>query len=106
MVKFTRFTIRGAKFLLIRENKNSYDVAFSRYPLWGAAIKHFRNVNHINIGNDVLSPERTLISKVKEDELHYSIRLPLKEEKPLCVELETVEESGMRVINIELEDQY
>lgn len=103
MPHLSRFKIKGAKYILIRENGKTYDVAFSRYPIWGTAIKHFRNVNHINIGENVLSDERTLISKVKMEELNYTIRLPIKDEVNLLVELQRTDEANMKMLNIEID---
>ena len=103
MPRLSRFKIRGAKYILIRENGKNFNVAFSRYPIWGTAIKEFRNVNHINIGENVLDSSRTLISKAKEEELNYTMRLPVKEDTELSVEMQTVEEANMKMLNIEIE---
>ncbi|MGQ4891257.1 MAG: hypothetical protein ACP6IP_02095 [Candidatus Njordarchaeia archaeon] len=105
MPRLSRFKIRGAKYILIRENGNSFNVAFSRYPIWGTAIKQFRDINHINIGENVLESSRTLISKAKEEELNYTMRLPLKNESELTIEMQIVEEANMKMLNIEIENE-
>ncbi len=107
MVKVSRFRVRGAKYILLRENGKFYDVAFSRYPVWGTSIKHFRKVNHINIDSGVLAPERALISKMKEEEFSYTMRLPLLGEEELEIELQELDD-GVRTLAIyksELEEK-
>ncbi len=102
MPRIARFKIRGAKFLLIREYDDAYDIAFSRYPVWGTAIKQFRGINHINIGENVIESERALISKTKAEELNYTIRLPIKgEDEELSVELQIVEDANLKSLTIE-----
>ena len=100
MVKVSRFRVKGARYILLRENGKFYDVALSRYPVWGTAIKHFRRINHINIENGILASDKALISKLKEEELSYSMRLPLQvEEEEIEIELHELND-GIRTLAI------
>jgi len=100
MVRVSRFRVKGAKYILLRENGKFYDVAISRYPVWGTSIKHFRKVNHISIESGILASERALISKMKEEELSYTMRLPLVgEEEELEIELQELD-NGIRTLTI------
>lgn len=100
MVQVSRFRIKGARYVLVKENNSFFDVALSRYPVWGTAIKYFKRLKHIYIDSGILSPDTALISKLKEEELMYTMRLPIQtEEMELEVELQELDE-GIRMLNI------